>query len=355
MLQLRWFDMINPVPLPNLRGVAASCLLACAVFSAPGNAQELPLEELADELAVLESGNSQEGILHLNQTNADATNQDNIFAGSTVAGDGAAISDATSSQNSLRLSVPNAVQSTATISGVAQSARGIVGLNQSASAGSSQANLLALSVTSTPSSFASASALGSSVSDNSALSLPVTTPSATIHDLGNDLSGIAQVNQLAGSGGSQMNVIALASAGAGIASADAAVLGAQSGSSDQGDPAAYPALAGPVSLGGSFNASVGVVQLNQATGGANRQANLIAAAFGEGAIASAVTDHGLQQVRVTQDQVPGEGSELDAERTGFSGSFDGFAGVAQVSQVSGYGNSTANTFSVSVSNTLPGQ
>lgn len=158
-----------------------------------------------------------------------------------------------------------------------------------------------------------------------------------------------QVNQLGGVAGRQSNVVALAAAGEGIALADAASLTSRSNAGVIDPGLASAAQAGTADLVGSFNSATGLVQVNQATGGYNSQSNLVAAAFGSFADASAISESSLGEIRSPVTAAP-EGEPATIEDTArMEGSFDGFVGLGQVSQVSGFGNQTANTVSVAVS------
>lgn len=347
--------MIYTKPSPRARFARLEPSLI-AIFMASGiAAQEPPPETSDDGLTLEQSGNSGTGVFHLNQTNADASNQDNILSVATAAEAGAALADANSSQSIADLSVQTAAISGASITDVANAASGVIGINQSAASGSSQANAIALAFTDSPGSIAIASATSSASYQFGTSADQITGASVRIDNLGNGTAGIMQANQIAGSGGRQSNLIALASAGEGIALADATALTARStGTNPNGDQAISGEI-GSASFTNSFNGATGLVQVNQATGGQNIQTNLIAAAFGSYADASAISETGLGDVRPPSVSAQEGDAEALENRASPEGSFDGFVGVGQVSQVVGFGNQTANTVSVSVSHGPVGQ
>ena len=320
-------------------------LLAIGTGSGLAAQTSEPAEPESEQTELEQVGNEGTGIFHLNQSSADATNQDNVLVVAAVEQAGAAIADAGNSQIAFS-QAPGSVGSKAAMTEVANGATGLVGINQSTAPGSSQGNLVALAIANDAASVAHASA----VSSTSAITHSANAngaPDVGIKSFGNGAVGILQANQVAGAGGQQSNIVALASAGDGIALADAASLdGRPDGASTiDGTP---PVPVSTASLRDSLNGAVGLAQINQATGGNNQQTNLIAAAFGSYADATSVSETGLGDVRSpisTAEDV--ENAALDGQ-TDMQNSFEGFVGVGQVSQVVGYGNQTANTISVSV-------
>ncbi len=328
--------------------IASGFLCLLVMGTGPGLAAQTsePEPEPEPEQTGLEQvGNEGTGIFHLNQSAADATNQDNVLVVSAVEQAGAAIADAGNSQRTFSptLAVPS---SAAVMTEVANGASGLVGINQSTASGSSQGNLVALAVSDDAASVAYASAVSSTSSIAYRMSAN-NAPDVGIASFGNGAVGIIQANQLAGIGGQQSNIVALASASDGIALANAASLQARPDdtSTDEGAP---PPLVSTASLRDSLNGAVGLAQINQATGADNRQTNLIAKAFGSYADATTISDTGLGDVRspvLNAEDV--ENAALEGQ-TEMQNSFEGFIGVGQVSQVVGYGNQTANTISVSI-------
>ena len=294
-------------------------------------------------------------MFHLNQTNADGVNQDNLLSVATAANSGAALADATASQAISALDLPGSVSGSVLTFDAANAAAGVLGLNQSAAAGSSQANLVALALTDDPASLAHASATEVMSVRNRNGRAYNALANARIDNFGNGATGIIQTNQLAGTGGQQANIVALASAGQGIANADASAFASVANGPDGTAMTNYPAQAGAVVLSGSFAGATGIVQVNQAAGGDNIQSNLIAAAFGGFADASAISESSLADVRIPAAAMSEDDAAPDPGRVALSDPFDGFIGVGQVSLVSGYGNQTSNTISVSVSHTPLGR
>lgn len=336
-----------------LRASPFAMLITAFILSPIALAQDNPPQkEAATNALILEQvGNEGTGVLHINQTSADGANQGNVLAVATVANSGAALADATSSQIVFDLNIFSSGDSLT--SNFANAANGVVGLNQSAAAGSAQANVVALAISNDPASFADASANNfMSAQTSNALG---NMSGARIDNFGNGAVGIVQANQLAGVGGQQANVFALALAGDGIASANASALMNNIGDATDQPAEPYPTQAGSVGLNDSFAGASGVVQINQAAGGNNIQSNLIAAAFGAGAIASAISESGLSDIRTAPSALSDDDIALDGDRVIVSGSLDGFTGVGQVSLVSGYGNQTSNNISVSISHAPIGQ
>ena len=299
-------------------------------------------------------GNLHRGIFHFNQDSGDSVQQANVAALAVVATLGAAVADAAASQSSAqeppqfsgRPSKGAAASAIVTpaddarMTAVANGATGLIAINQSAAAGSNQSNTTAVagSFGQGGLALASAASAGSGTAGPPVLALPIMA-SATLDAVGNAASGIVQINQSAAVGTAQTNLVAIAAAPGGIALAEVTA-----GGDPEGNPS-YSARAGAVAITDSFNAASGLVQINQASGGGNAQANLLAAAFGSFADARIVSDTGLGQATAAPADTPPPEGEA---RTALTGSFEGFSGVAQVSQVSGYGNQTTNTIAASI-------
>ena len=337
--------------------------LGPALFMASGLSAQSTSDGIADgdddnpdAATVLEqSGNDGAGVFHLNQSAGDGSNQGNVLTIASTADAGAAVADAASSQAVADQDIGSPIAGNASMTEVANRFEGVFGINQSSGAGSSQDNVVALAVTDDPASVAIASATGSVSSRTTYSGAAMVIPAVTIAGFGNDSAGVMQANQIAGIGGRQSNIVSFASAGQGIALADATALDARS-SSGEGDGALPPAPAvGATGLSNSFNGAAGLVQVNQATGGWNSQTNLVAAAFGSFADASAISESGLGDVRPLEEGTYEGEPGATGESHGMESSFEGFVGIGQVSQVTGYGNQTANTMSVSVSYGQPGQ
>ncbi|WP_336985698.1 hypothetical protein [Altererythrobacter aquiaggeris] len=315
-------------------------------------AQDIPAGEgepdSGDERGITDSGNAHTGIFHLNQSDADGTQQGNSFAIGAVADKGAAIVDTVSSQNADRSDFQSRSYGPAAITNAANQSAGLTAINQSAAPGSSQVNSAAIAFSQDQQSLALASAGAQISAGNSPSRTLDIAPSATIHDMANGTVGMVQVNQIAGNAGGQINLVAIAAAGNGIAGAEAIASG-NSGSAAEIIPA-DAALFQPASLAitDSFNAMTGLAQVNQASGANNVQVNLVAAAFGQDAFATAISDTSLGNVSPAPDTLAAGEQDASADRPSLAGSFDGFVGVGQISQVSGIGNRTSNSIAVAV-------
>lgn len=337
-----------PAALRWLICAAAAPLLATSALAqdsdGEGDASDDPAAR-APAAEIDNAGNLHRGIFHFNQDASDGGQQANVTAMAFVAADGAAIADATSAQSSdgaAQIAAATSLSADASMTQVANDATGIIGINQSAASGSNQINSAAIARSGGQGGLAVASAAAASgAAESPILALLPEASSASMDAVGNAALGIIQINQIAGLGGRQANLVAIAAAPGGAALADVISEGDQP---EAADP--YAGAAGPVALTDSFNAASGLVQVNQASGSGNSQANLLAVAFGGFADAQVVSDAGLGQTTGSHaDSPPPEGEG----RIALSNSFEGFSGVAQVSQVSGHGNQTTNTISASFS------
>ncbi len=296
------------------------------------------------------SGNDHSGIIQVNQSSADGAQQANILSVASTAQIGAAIADSTASQQSTDnlLNIPADTRGLA-ITDAANTANGLVAINQSAAAGTAQINNTAIATTTGNSlalAAAHSSSSGQSINYQSGLAAIAGAP-VTISGSGNGSAGIFNINQAAAVGGSQANVIAAAVANNGIANANAS-----HSIRRNGPPVEYTGTAGPVSIDGSFNAASGVVQINQTNGGYNNQSNLLAIAIGNYGDATAISDTGLSEI-APQTEAAALAPARQASDVSLAGSFEGFSGIAQVSQISGFGNAVSNNMTVTLT-TLPG-
>jgi hypothetical protein len=335
-----------------IAALAASVLLcvtpSTAQVAAPGAETEMDAEKAS---RISNSGNDHSGIFQLNQTAADGAQQANILSVASMSDNGAAIADSAASQQSTdnAFAVPADIRGVA-IQASANATNGLVAINQSAASGISQINNSAIATTSGTGSLALATAHSSSNGQaagyQSALS-EINTGAASIIGTGNGSSGIFSINQAAAVGGSQVNGIAAAVASNGAANAIATHSNKRSGT-----PADYSGTAGQVAIAGSFNAASGVVQINQTSGGYNSQANLLAIAIGDYGDATAISDTGLGEI-APQSETAAQAPARQASDISLAGSFEGFSGIAQVSQVSGFGNAVSNNMTVTLTH-LPG-
>jgi hypothetical protein len=302
-----------------------------------------------EEAAKLDGvGAQHSGILQINQSSADGAQQANLLSVAAVSSEGAALSDSAVSQQT-RDTVYGSVSDVrgVTISNAGTESVGLVAINQSAAEGMSQINNASIAKASGAGSIAFAAAHSGSGTQGAAYSSAAGlygAGPATLSGTGNGSTGIFTVNQAASVGGDQTNLIAVAVSRDGLANATGTT-----SSKRAGGPADYAgSSAGAVSIAGSFNAAAGVVQINQASGGFNTQANILAIAIGQYGDATAISDTGLSEIG-PQSEAAALQPARQAADAGTVGSFDGFTGIAQVSQVSGYGNAVTNSMTVSLS------
>jgi hypothetical protein len=174
-----------------------------------------------------------------------------------------------------------------------------------------------------------------------------TAPATTDTLLGDDSNstdGIGQINQNAGDDNNQANVTVIAL----TTSDNSATLAHVIGSSR----VLGPKLSNVQSLqnntiADSFNGFTGIAQVNQTTGGANVELNVIALAFAAGAQFSsgALTDIELDAVTAPTDP-DAPGSALPGSANTVSNSFNDFTGIGQVAQVVGDRNMVTNVVAV---------
>ncbi len=152
-------------------------------------------------------------------------------------------------------------------------------------------------------------------------------------------TGIGQANQAAGSMNNQGNVVSAAVTNKQAAWANAEVIDYQL--NDQlifdpnttADPGSFTDL-----IDTSFNHFTGVGQVNQATGSANNQNNIVAIAFSTGGALVAESDVNLDQINVNNSF-----AEHGTTRTAtITNSFNGFTGIGQANQSTGNFNNQSN-------------
>lgn len=150
----------------------------------------------------------------------------------------------------------------------------------------------------------------------------------------NGAAGAVRLNQTAGNGNAQANVIVITN-GAGVKihlvqQTDAS--GADNGRASILDQ--------------SFAGSVGAVQINQSAGNGNAQGNVILVEFGKG---TSELDDGTLRSTVAEQHSTGYIVRHGTNVVGASpGAFEHSSGVVQVDQVAGTGNSTANNFHLQI-------
>jgi len=149
-----------------------------------------------------------------------------------------------------------------------------------------------------------------------------------------NFEGVAGVNQNAGDGSSQANIVSISRATAG----GGAIAVADTVQHLFGNSVADRAPQLETLIADSFNNASGVVGINQSAGALNQQINALAVAFsigGEGeAPAAMIGDVELGSISTNTDNQY-ESTEDQTRTTGVVNSFNNFTGVAQVSQAAG--------------------
>lgn len=163
---------------------------------------------------------------------------------------------------------------------------------------------------------------------------------------GNGSQGLVLINQNSGNVNNQANVVSLA-----LAKFDGSSV------SDLSAYTAHRITNNVVSIYGgvrsnqiidSFNGANGVVAVNQSAGNLNSQINVIKIGFGVsiiGASAKSVSDTALGAV-VSGNTDTRDGKTIKSDT--ITGSFNGFSGVAAVTQSSGDGNAISNVTSIGI-------
>lgn len=150
-------------------------------------------------------------------------------------------------------------------------------------------------------------------------------------------SGRIAINQSAGSGNAQANLAAIALSDAGDT---LAVIGA----TQRVAPALRDLRAARAEIaGGAFSGVSGVLSLNQAAGGGNRQLNLLA--IGQGAGVDVATADDAALAGTTGDAVAGTApvvAQADRRASIAVGALRGGQGLVQVNQTAGVGNTSTN-------------
>jgi hypothetical protein len=155
-------------------------------------------------------------------------------------------------------------------------------------------------------------------------------------------AGSMALNLSAGSGNAQANMVVI---GVGNASSVAAIDSRQQVNAiEQGTRGLEMAEIGAR----SFHDASGIVALNQSSGIANTQANLVAIAVGN---VSEVAIDQLGSTNVAPDSSDATIYRIRRSSSAFiaDSAFAAAHGIVQVNQLAGFGNSTANIFALSVS------
>lgn len=164
-----------------------------------------------------------------------------------------------------------------------------------------------------------------------------------IRDSFNGTTGIVGVNQDAGNFNNQANVVAFV-----MGSGDPVgqVLSVSIDVEKRDNAIADGGSIHEERIVGSFNGSNGIVGVNQSAGSANNQINAVAVGVGVMLGTEATVLHTTDLETVTTEEEATE--EATPIRPGILGSFQGYQGIAQVSQASGDQNVVRNVVSVSI-------
>jgi len=174
---------------------------------------------------------------------------------------------------------------------------------------------------------------------------PIPDSANAFTDSGNGSQGLIGVNQNTGDFNNQANIASIALSGAG----DSAALAQVIADAEQRDNVAFDSqVVQTNSISDAFNNFSGVAQLNQTTGQANTQLNIVAIAFAPGATFSpALTDVELRGVTSPITGRSQSSASPDSTNT-IEGSFNHFNGLAQVQQIAGDGNVVVNVVAIAV-------
>lgn len=160
---------------------------------------------------------------------------------------------------------------------------------------------------------------------------------------GNGTQGIIGLNQDAGDSNHQGNVVVMAVTPADHSAALAKVI---ADSEQAGTVSASAPTVQTNAIDGSFNDGAGIVQVNQTTGQANVQLNIVAIAFAANAqFSPALTDVELKGVSGPVSN-GGSSSAAAGSTNSLNDSFNNFRGVAQVQQIAGDRNAVVNVVAV---------
>ncbi len=161
----------------------------------------------------------------------------------------------------------------------------------------------------------------------------------------NGNSGIAQVNQSTGNLDNQANVVAMAIGGS--AEGGFGHLSATVGVVYEGNKVIVKDAVLGSHINNSFNNMSGIAQVNQSSGGLNNQHNVVAVGVDLSGATDfiALSDTALAEHTGGNEITIEGGFEADNSITN---SFNNYSGIAQVNQVAGYGNTTAQTVAVTV-------
>jgi hypothetical protein len=162
----------------------------------------------------------------------------------------------------------------------------------------------------------------------------------------NDNRGLVSVNQSTGDSNSQANVRAIALADRNVRTLELTDVNA---AMDLRGNALVASGSRRASISGSFNESVGILGVNQASGSLNQQLNVLALAFGQstGHDASLLNNALLSGVDGGGDNTLTEDGPVERQAS-LSNSFGDFKGIVQGSQIAGDLNQVGNLLAVNV-------
>jgi uncharacterized protein (UPF0333 family) len=162
---------------------------------------------------------------------------------------------------------------------------------------------------------------------------------------GNGSEGLVGVNQNAGDANNQSNIATIALTGGDNSAAVAKVIAdVEQREATGGNSQTFQTN----TIDGSFNNFTGIAQLNQVTGQANDQLNIVAIAFAPGATFSpALTDVELRGVTGPVSGRNQSSADADSVNT-ITDSFNHFQGLAQIQQVSGDSNVVVNVVTIAI-------
>ncbi len=161
----------------------------------------------------------------------------------------------------------------------------------------------------------------------------------------NGVAGIAQVNQSTGNFDNQANVVAMAVGG--TAEGGFGHLSASVGVIYKDNTIKVRDAVLGSHITNSFNNTSGIAQVNQSSGGLNNQHNVLAIGIGVDGTADFVALSDSALASHTGNNVVEVEGDYEAD-TSMTNSFNNYSGIAQVNQVAGYGNTTAQTLTVNV-------
>ena len=170
---------------------------------------------------------------------------------------------------------------------------------------------------------------------------------STISDAAlSNTTGHIGINTTAGTGNLQANVVAISIS---ALHAEANVVSEQS--TVRGDKATSSRNSSGIESN-AFRSASGIISVNQSSGNANAQANLVAVAIGKVAEVSIDQLRRVNASQSTSDAAPPRDAGTNTAIIADSAFFNA-RGIVQVNQLAGSGNTTANLFTLNVSVASP--